>query len=634
MRLDRGYEKIAQSTSLSEVDDFLRPRLGCVRRGDSDFEFTVWAPFLDSVQLHCVSPQELLVPLTRNDRGYFHAYVSNLPLETRYFYRLNGKVDRPDPASRLQLEGVHGPSSFVGTDFAWSDHDWSGLQQQDYIFYEIHVGVYTEGGTFDDIHEHLRGLKELGITALEIMPVAQCPGTRNWGYDGVYPFAVTTAYGGPYGLKRLVNASHEVGLAVVLDVVYNHLGPEGNYLSQFGPYFTDRYHTPWGEAINFDGPQSDEVVRYFVENALQWLDEFHIDALRLDAVHGIVDRNAQPFLSILSQEVEELGRRTGRKIHLIAESDANDPRYVMPRSNGGLGLDAQWSDDFHHALHSLQTGERDGYYADFGQPDQLAKAFSSGFVFDGQYSAYRERRQGSSPRDLQGQQFVICSQNHDQVGNRMLGERSSTLLDFEALKLSAATVLLSPYLPLLFMGEEFGEIAPFLYFTSHTDPALAEAVRRGRKEEFAAFSWQGEPPDPQSEKTLETSKVKHDLATREPHRSLRAFYQELIRLRKIVPALRNLNKEHVDASTTESTRLLLIRRWHNSDQALLLLNFADTSVTPARAILSETWTKVLDSADTKWKGPGTSIPAVVDAHSEEWALAPRSACVFRRGDRT
>jgi len=547
---------------------------------------------------------------------------------------LDGKVDRPDPASRLQLEGVHGPSSFVGTDFAWSDQDWSGLQQENYIFYEIHIGAHTQGGTFDDIHEHLRGLKQLGITALEIMPVAQCPGTRNWGYDGVYPFAVSTAYGGPHGLKRLVNASHEVGLAVVLDVVYNHLGPEGNYLSQFGPYFTDRYHTPWGEAINFDGPQSDEVVRYFVENALQWLDEFHIDALRLDAVHGIVDRNAQPFLFILSQEVEALARRTGRNIHLIAESDANDPRYVNARSSGGLGLDAQWSDDFHHALHSLQTGERDGYYADFGQPIQLAKAFSSGFVFDGQYSAYRERRQGSSPRDLQGQQFVICSQNHDQVGNRMLGERSSALLGLEALKLSAATVLLSPYLPLLFMGEEFGETAPFLYFTSHTDPDLAEAVRRGRREEFAAFSWRGEASDPQSEQTLEQSKVKHTLATQEPHRSLRAFYQELIRLRKVVPALRNLNKKHVDASTTEGTRLLLIRRWHDSDQVLLLLNFADTSVTPPRAIFGEAWTKVLDSADTKWQGPGTAIPPVVDAHSEEWALAPRSACVFRRGDQT
>jgi maltooligosyltrehalose trehalohydrolase len=630
--LDRVHAKIAPSTILSEVEESSRERLGCTQRTDSEFEFLVWAPLAERVELHCVMPRESIVPLRRGDRGYFHARVPDLAKEFRYFYRLNGKVDRPDPASRLQLEGVHGPSSFVDANFAWSDQHWGGINQDDYIFYELHVGTYTQEGTFDAIHRYLRDLKDLGITALEIMPIAHYPGDRNWGYDGVYPFAAHAAYGGPQGLKRLVNASHEVGLAIVLDVVYNHLGPEGNYLSQFGPYFTDRYHTPWGEAINFDGPQSDEVVRYFVENALQWLDEFHIDALRLDAVHGIVDRNAQPFLSILSREVEGLAQRTGRRIHLIAESDANDARFVTPRSGGGLGLDAQWSDDFHHALHSLQTDERDGYYADFGQLDQLAKAICCGFVFDGQYSAYRKRRQGNSPRNLHGRQFVVCSQNHDQVGNRMMGERSSALLDFEALKLSAAVVLLSPFLPLLFMGEEFGETAPFLYFTSHTDSDLAEAVRRGRKEEFAAFTWRGEPPDPQSEEAFQTSKVNHSLVALEPHRSLRAFYQELIRLRKSVPALRNLEKDCVNTTVLEGTRLLVVRRRQETDQALILLNFADALAEVPQDLLGDAWMKVLDSADINWQGPGSSVPSVIWANSlPNWTIAPRSACVFRRG---
>jgi maltooligosyltrehalose trehalohydrolase len=422
-------------------------------------------------------------------------------------------------------------------------------------------------------------------------------------------------------------------LAAVLDVVYNHLGPEGNYLSQFGPYFTERYHTPWGQAINFDGPQSDEVVRYFVENALQWLDEFHIDALRLDAVHGIVDRNAQPFLSILSEKVEQLARTTDRKIHLIAESDANDAQFVRPRAAGGIGLDAQWSDDFHHALHTLQTSERDGYYADFGRADQLAKAMCSGFVFDGQYSAYRKRRQGNSPSGLRGRQFVVCSQNHDQVGNRMLGERSSNLLNFESSKLSAATILLSPFLPLLFMGEEYGETAPFLYFTSHTDPDLAQAVRRGRKEEFASFTWQAEPPDPQSESTFQASKVNHALTSVEPHRSLRAFYRELICLRKSVPALRRLDLDCVDATVVENSQLLMVRRWHEGDQIVCLLNFGDSPIAADGVLPAGTWKKVLDSAEVKWKGPGSSIPSIVSSTSpHNWTIAPKSACILRCGE--
>jgi maltooligosyltrehalose trehalohydrolase len=359
------------------------------------------------------------------------------------------------------------------------------------------VGTFTPEGTFEAIIPHLDELRELGITAVELMPVAQFPGTRNWGYDGVYPFAVQNSYGGPEGLKRLVNACHGRGIAVVLDVVYNHLGPEGNYLWDFGPYFTDRYKTPWGSAINFDGPHSDPVRRLFIENALYWVTEFRMDGLRIDAVHGILDFSAYPFLEELASAVHEKAERLNRRVYVIAESDLNDTRVIRSRELGGYGLDAQWNDDFHHALHTLLTEDQTGYYQDFGRLGDLVKAFREGFVCSGQYSSYRRRRHGNSSRDIPAGCFVVFAQNHDQVGNRMRGERLSQLVCRERMKLAAGVVFLSPFIPLLFMGEEYGETAPFPYFISHSDADLVEAVRRGRREEFAAFGWSQEPPDPQ-----------------------------------------------------------------------------------------------------------------------------------------
>ncbi len=477
-------------------------QVGANYQGDSQCQFTVWAPLLTDVKLKLLTPQERLIPLQQNLQGYWSVLVSDCPPGTRYLYRLDDK-ERADPASFYQPDGVHKASEVIDhTAFSWTDTDWTPPPFPDWVIYELHVGAFTPDGSFHAIIPRLPRLKELGVNAIEIMPVAQFPGERNWGYDGTYPFAVQQSYGGPTGLKTLVNACHEAGIAVVLDVVYNHFGPEGNYTRDFGPYFTDRYQTPWGSAINFDGSYCDGVRNFMIENALYWLHHFHIDALRLDAVHAIYDLSAKHLLAELSERVQELMQTQGQGRYLIAESDLNDPRIIRPHHQGGYGMDAQWSDEFHHALHALLTGERSGYYEDFGSCHHLAKVLHQRYVYTGDYSPHRKRRFGADASDRPTHQFVVCNQNHDQVGNRMLGERLSQLVSFEALKLTAATMLLSPYTPMLFMGEEYGEEAPFLYFIDHGDPDLVEAVREGRKREFAAFHAQGSPPDAKSLDTV------------------------------------------------------------------------------------------------------------------------------------
>jgi maltooligosyltrehalose trehalohydrolase len=548
-----------------------------------------------------------------------------------YMYRLDEGKERPDPASRSQPQGVHGPSEVVSPNFEWEDARWFGLALQDYTICELHVGTFTPKGTFDAIIPRLDELKELGITAVELMPVAQFPGTRNWGYDGVYPFAVQNSYGGPEGLKRLVNACHKLGLAIVLDVVYNHLGPEGNYLAEFGPYFTDTYRTPWGAAINFDGPHSDDVRRFFIENALYWITEFHIDALRLDAVHAIIDRSALPFLEELADAVHRQAERLKRRIHLIAESNLNDARLVRPPEMGGYGLDAQWNEDFHHSLHALLTGERAGYYQDFGELAQLVKAFSEGFVYSGQYSQYRQRRHGNSSRNVPAQRFVVFSRNHDQVGNRMLGERLSQLVPFEGLKLAAGVVLLSPFIPLLFMGEEYGETAPFQYFISYSDAVLVEAVRRGRREEFEAFAWQGEPPDAQDEGTYLRSKLNPELRREGHHEVLFEFYKELFRLRRKVAALANLSKEQMAVLGYEENQVLFLQRWSGNSEVFAVFNFGDAEASVALEVPEGRWRKLLDSADERWQGKGTSAPEILHSEGEAaLTLAPMSLALFAK----
>jgi len=605
--------------------------LGAVLLPGNRCQFRVWAPRCERVELLILNdPDPKAIPLQPEPRGYFSVQIDDIRPGTLYKYRLNDDKERPDPASRFQPEDVHGPSQVVDLKaFPWTDSRWRGLSLEDYVFYELHVGTLTMEGTLSAVIPRLDDLKTLGITAVEIMPVAQFPGSRNWGYDGVNLFAVHNTYGGPQELQKLVEACHARGLAAVLDVVYNHLGPEGNYLADFGPYFTDRYHTPWGQAINFDGPQSDEVVHYFVESALQWLRDFHFDALRLDAIHGIFDRNARPFLQILSERVEELRRETGRQLYLIAESDLNDTRVILPRSVDGLGMDAQWSDDFHHSVHALLTGERTGYYQDFGGIEHLATALNDGFVYSGQYSEFRKCRHGNSSRDFPAQQFVVCTQNHDQVGNRMLGERLSQLVSCEDLKLAAGLMLLSPYLPLLFMGEEYGETAPFLYFTSHSDRQLIEAVRKGRKAEFAHFQWQGEPPDPQDERTFQRSKLNWELRRERQHCVLLDFYCELLRLRRTVPALCSLVKSATQAETPPNSELLVLRRDHRQRPALAVFNFADA---PGEAVFQAKpgpWSKLLDSAEERWNGPGSEIPSsITSAGKVHLKLGPKSLCLI------
>ncbi len=598
-------------------EQYPNTRLGARCRSDGSCRFTVWAPHRKSVDLHLLSPPGRWIPMEKNRRGYWVIHVAGVRPGTLYEFRLDGELDRPDPASRFQPEGVHGPSAVVDVEsYRWEDSGWKGLNLDDMLFYELHIGTFTPEGTFDAVLPRLDALKTLGINTIEIMPVSQFPGDRNWGYDGAYPYAVQNSYGGPEGLKRLVDACHQRQMGVFLDVVYNHLGPEGNYLRDYGPYFTDRYRTPWGAAVNFDGAYSDEVRRFFIENALSWLEDYHIDGLRLDALHAILDMSAVHFLRELSESVETLGGRLGRKLWLIGESDLNDSRLIAPPALGGYGLDGVWCDDFHHALHTLLTGEREGYYQDYGKPVHLVKALREGFVYSGEYSGYRKRKHGNSSLDRPARQFVAFAQNHDQIGNRMRGERLSQLVELEALKLAAAVVLLSPYVPLLFMGEEYGDASPFLYFVSHSDPELVEAVREGRAKEFERFSWSGEVPDPQAPETFLRSKLNWDLRQEWQHSSLLDFHQELIDLRRSLPALRELDRTRmrVDVGMHEAP-VVWMERWDAMEynRVLCLFNFAndDSEVEVPETVGPGPWTKRLDSSERAWKGPGTISPATL-----------------------
>ena len=544
-----------------------------------------------------------------SERGYFDVTVSGTEPGARYRYVLDGQKERPDPASRFQPEGVHGPSEVIDPEaFQWSDDRWTGVPFDQLIIYELHVGTFTKEGTFQAIIPFLEYLRnDVGITAIELMPVAQFPGRRNWGYDGVYPFAVQASYGGSEGLKTFVNTCHQKGIAVVLDVVYNHLGPEGNYLGDFGPYFTDRYKTPWGCAINYDGPESDEVRVYFINNALYWVTEFHIDALRLDAIHGIFDFSACHILRELTAAVHAQADRLGRAIHVIAESDLNDVRVISPIAEGGYGLNGQWNDDFHHALHTVLTGERRGYYEDFGRLDQLATALCEGYVYSGQRSSFRRRNHGNSSNSRPLSQFIAFSQNHDQIGNRAQGDRLSTLVPREALKVAAASYLLAPKIPLLFMGEEYGERAEFQYFTDHGDPALVDAVRKGRQAEFASFAWEGEVPDPQNPATFERSRVHPGSQSRVEYDQLLRWYRRLIKLRKSVPALGSAHTgQHEHRAWFEEAKqvLFLHRKVLDSSAVLVILSFNKEDISATLQEPIGTWELMVDSPAVEFGGSG------------------------------
>ncbi|MFH1079434.1 MAG: malto-oligosyltrehalose trehalohydrolase [Pseudomonadota bacterium] len=605
-------------------------QIGAHDRHDGSCEFTVWAPALQDVALVIVHPVRRHLSMEQDGFGYWKVIAHDTSPGTRYFYSLNQSFKRPDPASFFQPQGVHGPSEVIHQhDFTWEDLSWRGIPLEEMIIYELHVGAFTAEGTFAAIIPRINDLKDLGITAIEIMPVAQFPGGRNWGYDGVYPFAVQNSYGGPDGLKQLVNACHKNGLAVILDVVYNHLGPEGNYLDDFGPYFTEKYQTPWGRAINFDSAYCDGVRNYFITNALFWFRHYHIDALRLDAIHGIYDMSPTHILEEIVGETEKFSSEQGRKFYLIAESDLNNPRIIHPRSVGGHGIDAQWCDDFHHSLHTLLTGEREGYYADFGSIDHLKTAFAEGYVYSGQYSAYRNRRHGASARHHKASQFVVYSQNHDQVGNRMLGERLSAIINFEGLKLAAGTVFLSRYIQLLFMGEEYGEVSPFLYFIDHSDPELIRAVREGRKNEFRSFAWRREPPDPQDLETFCASKLKWELRSLGNHNVLLNLYRQLIKLKKELPALRCDDSSLRIITCSKEHNIITFERFNNECRILGIMNFNKEQITTVIDLPEGRWNKLLDSADSRWMGPGALLPDVL-LHDATYRIPPLSFVLYER----
>jgi len=475
--------------------------------------FTVWAPRCSEVHVELIrksAPEA--IPLKKGKNGYFSAVIPEVMAGDRYWYMIDRVKRRPDPASRFQPDGVHGPSQMMDPDaFRWTDRRWKGLPLKTYVIYELHTGTFTKQGTFDSAVQKLDHLQSLGVRCVELMPVHQFPGKHNWGYDGVDLFAVQNTYGGPDGLKRFVNACHRRGMAVCLDVVYNHFGPEGNYLHDFGPYFTQKYRTPWGEAIRYDEAGSAPVRSFFIQNALYWIREFHIDALRLDAVHSIFDKSPKNILEEIKDAVTREGKRLGREVFVIAESESNDFRLVRSKRKGGMGLDAQWSDDFHHAVHAKITGENSGYYQDYGGMKDIAKAIESTFVYEGQYSRFRQRRYGTRVREIPAEKFVINIQNHDQIGNRPWGDRLSSQIPYEVQKITAAVLLLNPHTPLIFMGQEYGETAPFRYFIDHGDRSLVDAVRRGRLNEFKSFGWKS-IPDPKSLRTFDASKLRWERA--------------------------------------------------------------------------------------------------------------------------
>jgi maltooligosyltrehalose trehalohydrolase len=567
--------------------------------------FRVWAPRCRHVDV--VLEGRAPEALTPREDGVFERTLSGVGAGARYQYRLDGERYRPDPVSRFQPEGVHGPSVVVDPGrFPWTDQGFRGHALADLVFYELHVGTFTTAGTFEAVVPHLPRLVDLGVTALQLMPVAEFPGSRNWGYDGVHLYAPQSTYGGPRGLRRLVDAAHAKGLSVFLDVVYNHLGPEGNYLAEFGPYFTDRYCTPWGRAINFDGPDAARVRRHFVDNARYWVREFHVDGLRLDAIHSIFDASPVHVLAEIAAAARAEAQPLGRPAHVAAESHDNERALVLPAAAGGIGLDTIWSDDFHHALHARLTGETGGYYRDFPGGRGLTRALVEGFAFQGEPSIHYGRGRGTPSADLGGERFTVCLQNHDQVGNRAAGDRLSTLVPFAAVKAAAALLFAAPALPLLFMGEEYGETSPFQYFVSHLDAALLESVRRGRAEEFKSFGWKDALPDPAEPATFLRSRLNHPLADAPRHRELREYYRRWLALRRSHPALGAHGKDRARAELAASGALLILTR-PGADGAgvRLVVNLTDTTRPFAP---HGPWRVLLDSEDARFAGRAPAPP--------------------------
>ena len=562
------------------------------------WKFSVWAPNPASVEVHVAGHN---YAMTRSDDDWWSATIEGVDAGSDYGFVVDGSGPYPDPRSRWQPHGVHGLSrTFDHADFSWTDERWQPPPLSSAIIYELHVGTFTGEGTFESAIEKLDYLVELGVTHIELMPVNEFSGEWGWGYDGVDLYAPHHAYGGPTGLKTLIDACHARGLGVILDVVYNHFGPTGNYLSIYGSYFTDHHSTPWGSAVNLDSAGSLEPRRFFIDNALMWLRDYHFDGLRLDAVHALMDQSAIHFLEQLSRSVSDLAEQLGRYKFLVAESDLNDPRIVRPPESGGYGLDAQWSDDFHHAIHAALTGEVAGYYEDFGGTEAMAKALRDSFVYDGVESKHRGRVHGRPARDVPSHRFLGYSQTHDQVGNRARGERLCHLTNFARAKMAAALVVASPFIPMLFQGEEWAASSPFQYFTHHEEEQLARAVSEGRRREFASFVWRPEQvPDPQDPATFERSKLNWAEIGASPHEEMLRWYLDLIRLRRSQPALAAARS--VDFEASGANEMLYMRRGN----VRLFGNLSGKDVTVA---VSNSRVLLASDARCRFQGEELAIP--------------------------
>lgn len=606
------------------------PVCGTLLCADNSCQWRVWAPKSRDVQLVLFDGQERTTHRMQSEgNGHFTMRLEGISEGQRYAYQLESGEVRPDPASRWQPEGVHAPSAVWNPGaFAWTDHDWRGVARADLALYELHVGTFTTQGTFSAIVPRLDQLRDLGITAVELMPVAQFPGRKSWGYDGTYWNAVHNSYGGPFELQRLVDACHRAGLSVFLDVVYNHVGPEGNYLAEFGPYFSDSVQTPWGPSINYDEYGSDGVRAFVLHNIRQWVRDFHIDGFRLDAIHAIHDRSHRHILAEIKDVANEEAARLHKPVHVVAESNLNNVRQLFRRDRTGYGLDAQWNDDFHHCVHSLVTRETSGYYCDFLQPvSQLEKVLNRVFAYDGNFSEFRQKEHGVPVGAHAGDRFVISIQTHDQIGNRARGERLSQLVPFNCLRFSAALMLLAPYLPMLFMGEEYGEATPFPFFCDFADEHLRDAVREGRRREFAQFQWPHEIPDPLADSTFESARLTWEWLGTSQQDCLRQLYRDLLNVRRNWPALRDYQhrEAHLIAGSRGETVLKIIRGCaeRRSEQIEAYFNPGETTVIlggmsrPRDEIL-------LSTEDLKYGGWKRSFRL-------NWDLSPFECIVIRRG---
>ncbi len=594
--------------------------------------FTVWAPLKNTMFLHIISPVEKKLEMIKDKKGYFTVEIKEARPGWRYYYRPDDKKDIADVASFYQPEDTLGPSEIVDHNaFQWQDADWKGVALQDMVFYEIHVGTFTKEGTFEAMIPYLDDISDTGINAIELMPVCQFSGNRNWGYDGTYPYAVHLSYGGPEGLKKLVNACHQRGIAVFLDVVYNHVGPEGNNFESFGPYFTDKYKAPWGTAINFDGEYSDGVKEYFTENAIFWFEQYHIDGLRLDAVHEIYDRNAINFWQVLYEKIRLHEQKAGRRLYITAESDVNSSRVTKHPNGGGMGFDSQWLDDFHHIMYVLLDPKGQYRYEDYKTIDQLAKVYTDGFVHSGEYVEFRKRMHGSSSAGVPAYEFVAFNMNHDQVGNRVKGERLSMLVSFEKQKLAAAALMLSPYVPLLFMGEEYGEDTPFYFFVSHHDKNAVKAVQEGRRKEFEKFGMKEDEhfPDPAADDTFQNCIPQWNKRKEGKYKILLEWNKLLIQLRRTNSILHNFNKSNIKAFPLGEEGLIIHRQSDDGREHLYCcLNLSDRELTYQLPPYTKQWKKLLDSKEEQWMWDEKAAPHPDNIGTEKLHLQPVSVVIY------